>query len=204
MELYFLDDSFNVLAGPLDELTSVVWKVRYFETGTFTLHFPRNLLSKVNGAVYVRTGDNDGPIRCGRIEYLETSDDGGCEIGGHLLEILLADRVISGKRTYQGSLTDAVLAAVRENLNNQIITIGDCALISDNVTVSSEWDNLADWLYSILKPHGASFTVTLDPDTLLPVFRLVKGLDRSTDFCEAEPAIFSYSFGNIGSISLTK
>ncbi len=201
MELYFLDENFDVTAGPMDEFTSIVWEERYFETGTFTLHFPRALLAAIGEATYVRTGD-DGPIRCGRIEYVETADDGGCEMGGHLLEVLLSDRVIEGKKTYSGEVTQAVCRAVRENLRGLSLAVEEGDSLGETVTFSGEWDNLAAKLYAVLKPYGASFTITLDRETNRPVFRVVRGKNRSTTGGEHQPAIFSSSFGNIVSISM--
>ena len=200
MELYFLDSSFNPIEI-LDDFSSVVWAEKFYEIGTFTLHFPRSLIPKIKDAAFVRTSYVEGEAKCGRIDYLSSDTDGDCELSGHLLEVLLYDRIITGNGVYSGTVTDAVTDAIRDNLRGCGVTIADDQPeISDEVSLSYDHDNLAKWLYSALKPHGASFRVILDEETGLPVFSLVRGCDRTTDSPEADAAVFSSSFGNIVSI----
>lgn len=210
MDLYFLDAQFEPVTGAVDVCSSIVWSERYFENGTFTLHFPKELLPSVYDAVYVRTGVENGRIKCGRIAYVLTDDEeesGGCELGGTLLESLLDDRVLAGKGCYTGTLTGAVCAAVADNLRDCGVVLGDSAVIDDAVSLTYEWDTLSEWLYSVLRPFGASYRIELDPDKNVPVFRIVQGLDRSsgvgdtlTESYNTWQAVFSTSFGNIASI----
>lgn len=201
-EVFLLGSDFSLIFGPIDYFSSVVWSERYFEAGTFTLHFPREMIGDFAGAAYVTDGE-----KCGRIEYLVTDEDGGCELGGHLLEALLGDRIMFGKGSYSGTVTEAVTAAVKANLRELGVVIGRSVEISDSVTLPYEWDDLSEWVYSVLKPYGASYKITLDWEMMKPVFTIVKGADRSSDSLEdtpddTQPAIFSASFGNIVSISL--
>lgn len=201
-EIFLLDKSFSLIFGPIDSLSSIVWSERYFESGTFTLHFPREMIGSFAGAAYVADGE-----KCGRIEYLVTDEDGGCELGGHLLEVLLSDRRMVGKGSYSGTVTEAVTAAVEANLRELGVVVGESVDIADNVTLPYEWDDLSEWVYSVLKPYGASYRITLDWQTMKPVFAVVKGADRSSESlsdtsADTQPAIFSASFGNIVSISL--
>lgn len=211
MDLYFLGEDFSLLDGPIDEFTSIVWSERFNEVGTFTLHFPRFLIGRVNTASYVRCSpaDNGGRILCGRIEYLTTADDGDCEMGGHMLEVLLQDRIMYGKGTYTGTVSGAALSAVNENLRNNALTTitisSDSAEIAESVTAGYEWDSLSDWLYSLLTPYGASYRIELDADTMKPVFRIITGTDLTSDAnVDAQPAVFSSSFGNIVLIGLER
>lgn len=201
-ELYFLDEAFRLIEGPVEDMTSVVWSERYFEPGTFTFHFPRETVKRIAGASYVRSGKNAaGDVFCGRIEYLRTDTDGDCEMGGHMLECLLGDRVVHGGQTWTGALTDAVLAAVRDNLRGSPVKIGaEHVRIGDGVTLTSDWEPLSGWLYATLRPCGASYRVRLD-ETDTPVLSLVMGRDLSTGACD-QPVIFSASFGNIFSIEM--
>lgn len=208
MDIYFLNGEFEPITGAIDECTSVVWSERYFENGTFTLHMPRELLPSVYEAKYVRTGVENGRIKCGRIEYIIADDEeesGSCELGGHLLESMLSDRVMSGRGCYTGTVTEAVCAAVEANLRGCGVELGEGVAIGTEVSLSYEWDVLSDWLYSVLRPFGASYRIELDPERNVPIFRIVCGIDRSTEGAESEPynegqAVFSASFGNITSV----
>lgn len=210
MDLYFLDADFMPLTGPADGCSSIVWSERYFENGSFTLHFPKELLPSVYDAVYVRTGVENGRIKCGRITYVLTDDEeeaGGCEMGGKMLESLLDDRVLAGKGCSSGPLTQAVVSAVEANLRFCGVEIGESEWIDDAVSLTYEWDTLSEWLYAVLRPFGASYRIELDPERNVPVFRIVRGIDRSSGVGQnlsenynLGQAVFSSSFGNIVSI----
>ncbi len=205
MELYFLNEEFSPISGPVDCFTSVVWSERYFEVGTFTLHFPREILPSVMDATYVSSSAADGEIKCGRIDYIATGEDGDCEMGGRLLESLLSDRVIYGKGAYAGKVWEIIDDAVKRNLRGCDVTIGESASVIGDALLTYEWDCLSDWLYSALRPFGASFTVKLDPDSGKPVFRVVCGKNRTVEESLAsgiQPAVFSSSFENINSIDI--
>ncbi len=210
MDLYFLDENFAPISGAMDEFSSIVWSERYFETGSFTLHFSKEMLPEIYDAVYVRTGIEDGRIKCGRIEYVvaDSGEDGDCEMGGRLLEALFDDRRMSGKGCCSGTLTEAVHQAVTANLRGCGVVIGESsAVINDEVSLTYEWDSLSEWLYSVLRPFGASYRIELDPKENVPVFRIVCGFDRSSGVGSSVSenyntwqAVFSTSFGNISSI----
>lgn len=199
MELYFLKEDFSLLDGPIDSCTSVVWYERYFETGTFVLHFPRGIVRRVMNAAYVCTSGDDGEIKCGRVEYLSTEEGSDCRMGGRILECILGDKIMEGSGVYSGTVTEAVTLAVAACLGDGDITVGECAEIPEEADLPYSWNNLSDWVYSALKPYGASYTVKLDKDSGLPVFRIVKGEDRTVS---GDAAVFSTSFGNISSISV--
>lgn len=205
MELYFLNEDFSPISGPVDYFTSVVWSERFFEMGTFTLHFPRVHLPEIMDAVYVSTSAADGEIKCGRIDYIVTGDEGDCEVGGRMLESLLSDRVVYGSGICPGNVSEIVDWAVRENLRDCGVVLGECDEVSDYATLAYEWDYLSEWLYSALRPYGASFTVKLDSDLGKPVFRVVKGKNRTVEdslITGLEPAVFSSHFGNINSFDI--
>ena len=205
MELYFLDENFSLIEV-LDDFSSVVWSEKFYSVGSFTIHFPREYVAQVKDAVYVRTSYSNGEAKCGRIERISVRDGGDCTIGGKMLEALIGDRIIEGCGSSDGRLTDAVIAVVEENLRGCGVEIAaDQPLLADEVSLAYSYDNLADWLYSVLKPYGASFSVTLDADADKPVFRLVKGIDRSSDSSSSEQAaVFSSSFGNIVSLDFER
>ncbi|MBQ2277818.1 MAG: hypothetical protein II333_04540, partial [Clostridia bacterium] len=162
MELYFLDAQFEPITetGVADLFSSVVWSERYFENGSFTLHFSKEFLPFVREAVYVRTAADaeNGQMRCGRITYILTDNEengGECEMGGYLLESLFDDRLLAGKGCYTGNLTEAVRAAVADNLRGcGVVLGGDDVILDDEVSLTYEWDILSDWLYSVLRPFG--------------------------------------------------
>ena len=92
MELYFLNMNYKVIAGPIDEFTSAVWKEKYYEVGNYTIHLPKKFSQVARSAEYIRTDFNSsGECKCGRVDTVKisTGDDGECEVRGVLLEGLL-------------------------------------------------------------------------------------------------------------------
>ncbi len=206
MELYFLDTDFSLIFGPFEEFTSLVWSERYFEAGRFTLHIPRRYAASVSAAAYVRSGfDSVGKCRCGRIGYISADEDGGCEIGGVMLEGILADSLMYSKNTLsasEGRITEVLLGAIENNLASAPIVIDaeNSIEIEGTGTFSWEWENVSEWLYGVLKPYGASYRVELGEDNVMRL-TIVSGADRSEDGGEGvQRAIFSASYGNIFSL----
>ncbi|MBE6568902.1 MAG: hypothetical protein E7658_01620 [Ruminococcaceae bacterium] len=203
MEIYFLDRNFAVLNTPLDTMVSVVWSLRYYSCGTFTVVFPgcdSAVAEIASAAVYLCDR-----LHCGRIEYVSVTGD-GIELRGRMLECLLSDRLLPRNVTYTGSLTDAVLEAVRDTAGDLPVDIDPEQPIMDTeAAFSGSREPLGEWLYEMLRPYGMSFSVTYDGTAQRGVFRLIRGIDRSFDGDgEAEKAVFSEEFGNIASLTFEK
>ena len=207
MDLYFLNDSFGLTDGPVDGFTSVVWSERYFETGTFTLHFPRAMYARLADAAFVRTAESDGQILCGRIDYRGIGEDGDCELSGRLLEAILDERLLVGRGTASGTVTDCVRTVLTDALGDDIVLGEPLLSIPDEVTLSYDWESVSDWLRRVLRPYGASFRLRLEEvdNTLVPVLRLIRGLDRTVgNEGGADPAVFSAAFGNLAAIEVER
>lgn len=207
MELYFLDEDFSVICGPCDLFTSAVFRERFFSVGTFEIHMPVSEWSRIRDAVYVRTGYEGGECLCGRIGYSAVSvgSDSSpcCELGGEMLECLLADRVLPGAGSVAGRLGESALGVIGQNLRGSPIGIGDDApsdadaVLESEVSLSWDCENAASWLYRILSPHGASFRIRLSGERA-PLLTLTTGTNRSAD------TALSTSYGNIASLELER
>jgi len=200
MELYLLDESFNITDGPIDEALSAVWEERFSEPGAFRIVFPRALFERVSRAVYVSAVTDAGACLCGRVEYVTAREGGECEIGGRLLEALICDTVLRGGETYTGKLSDVLRTVLDANLaHTPVVTSEDFCTIEDEVTFETSWQNLADWLYAILKPYMASFSVKLIHG--VPNLSIIRGRDRSSEGADGSTRVlFSTSYGNIGGV----
>ncbi len=197
MELYFLDRSYKRMTDPIDTALSVVWSHRFFECGTFRVIFPPDagILAAARSAYFIATGaDEDGNVCCGRIEYIGLLGEEGLEVSGRMLECILCDRVIVSPWNYTGTVSDAVFSAVVMNQRGLYVNVAaDSDVIPEPVTVATEWDELADWIYRMLRPFGASFTVTLDVERGAPLFRIVTPKKEAS-------VVFSGSFENIAEV----
>ena len=223
MELYFLDADFSVLCGPCDSFTSAVFRERFFSVGSFEIHLPLFEWSLIRDAVYVRTGYEGGECLCGRIGYSSLSvgstRTGECEVGGEMLECLLADRVLPGVGNVSGKLGESALGVISGNLRGSPIVIETAAetspedsdetsgeasaeaaavsALDGEAALSWDFDNAASWLYKVLSPVGASFRIRLT-GAKVPTLTLSLGADHSAD------TVLSTSYGNIASLELER
>ncbi len=191
MELYFLDKGLNRITQPIDTVISLIWRMRFFECGSFRAVFPLDvrLTAAAQKAEYL-CAVRDGTIRCGRIETCEITAD-GIRLEGRLPECLLADHVIEGRFLRAGMVSAAVLRVVSENCRELPLAMGaDSDVIERMGSFSADWDNLASWVYRVLRPYGASFRVELDPEMGVFLFRVVNPVRENG-------MVFSSSFGNI-------
>lgn len=190
MELYFLDKDLNRLTFPIDRVKSLVWRMRFFECGTFRAVFPFD--AKINltakEAEYL-CSVYEGEIRCGRIDSVEITGE-EVVVTGKMCECILRDRMIEGWFLMAGTVSNAVLSAVKENSRGLPLVVEEDPDAVDAVGIFSvEWENLSAWIYRVLRPYGASCSVELDPDGGAFVFRVVRHAVESG-------AVFSSSFGN--------
>ncbi len=198
MELYFLDKNLNRITPPIDRVISVRWQLRFFECGTFRAVFPsdRAILTAAREGEYL-CSSHDGVLRCGRIENVAYTAD-RVEVSGRMSECLLADRVIEGRFLMAGYVHNVVMSAVSVNLRELPLELGEDSAELEGVGIFSvEWQNLSAWAHRVLKPYGATYTVTLDEERGAFVFRVVKGRSESG-------AVFSTSYGNILSLEYGK
>ena len=203
MEIYFLDDEFSILDGPIDEITSAVVEERYFDVGSFTLRFPKSIFRRADEASYVLISDSGGEI-CGRVDYLSASYDDECEMGGGLLETLISDVIMQGGITYSGKLSDVIRSVLIDNLSHSGITVSaEMPPLFDEVTFMSDWTDLASFLYGVLRPYGASLRVVLKCG--IPTVEIYTGRDLTSNSArDGGCAVFSASLGNITSLEYEK
>lgn len=201
MELYFLNRSFTQISCPIDDFTSAVWSEKYYEVGDFTVHMPKAHFSVAKDAVYIRTDfDENGECKCGRIHNLTVNADGDCTVSGVLLEGLLSDRVMYRSGEKSGNVKTAALEAVSEHLRSLPVTIDEDGSddVSGEAVLSWEWDKMSEWLYGVLRPYGASYTVKLHLGDSTPKLRIVCGEDVS------DSVVFSGDYGSIASLEYEK
>lgn len=192
MEVFFLDKDLKRLSLPVERVISLEWRLRFFECGTFSALFgmDRALYGGVRQAEYL-CSSHEGTVRCGRIEGVTALGEGILSVRGRMAECLLDDRVILESFSRSGALSDVILQALSENSRGLPITVGeDSDVIPTEGVFTAQWENLAAWIYGVLRPFGASFTLTPDRGGNGFVFRIVH---RS----EAKKGVLSASFGNI-------
>ena len=212
-ELYFLDRSLSVTAGPIDDFISLVWEERYGACGSFTLVLPMNraLFAAALSSDYLEVRGRQGLGRLEKISYSGGSGDGTLTVSGRMAESLLADRIIPRGTVVSGDVCAALEAVVTANAGEgaseraipHLTVCAAEALLDDNGEPLSVEDRpygkqLDEWLYETLGAFGASYRIVPDYDTGKLLFSIYRGCDRTQEQEENSFAVFSASFSSSG------
>lgn len=212
-ELYFLDRTLGVTAGPIDDFVSLVWREQYSTCGTFTLVLPmqRDLFSAALTAAYLEVRGRTGLGRVEKVTFTGGESGGTMTVSGRMAESLLSDRIIPRGTVVSGNLCAALEAVVHANAG---AGAGDRAIPCLTVRTSQELTDAAgqvlsvddhvngrvldEWLYEVLAAHGASYRMVPDFAAGVLVFEIYRGLDRTQTQEDNAYAVFSASFSSAG------
>ncbi len=212
-ELYFLDPSLAVTAGPIDRYVSLIWREQYDACGSFTLVLPTDsaVFAAVLSAAYLEVRGRRGLGRVEKVTYSGGDGGGTVTVSGRMAESLLADRIIPRRTVVSGPLCAAVEAVVAANAGAGAgeraiphLTVRAAVALTDDagnpLTLSDHVTGrpLDEWLYEVLGAVGASYRIVPDFDAGTLVFEIYRGLDRTQAQTENAFAVFSASFSSAG------
>ena len=201
MELYLLDGKFNCVGMVTDAVKCRVTR-RFFSPGDMVFT-PLSRDLPISGE-YVY---DPAVGYCGVIEGFSYAD-GLTEVYSRSLEALLDRRIIHGGGRFSGNVESAVRLAVTRNAiderNLAGLVLGDTIGLTDRGYMETSWSVLSGWIYSVLRPCGVSFSVTLDTERKVPVFSLVRYENRTRGQKNHPPVVFSESLGNVRDLSVEK
>ena len=189
MEFYLLNGDFENI-GILDSVTEAQIIRRFHSPGEIRIKLAAG--KKVReSAKYIYEAESDsGAV----IEKISGKHGEGVVLSGRMLECLLERQLIKTTMHHAGDLESAVRFAVY----NYAIASGavpnlvlrDTSGLSASVGIPFDRMPLSEWLYGVLKPCGASFSVKLDTAAAKLYFNIVCGVDRTADQKSVPPVIF--------------
>ena len=212
-ELYFLDRSLAVTAGPIDGFISLVWREQYDTCGTFTLVLPMNteLFSAALTADYLEVRGRGGLGRVEKVTFTGGENGGTMTVSGRMAESLLSDRIVPRGTVVSGTLCAALEAVVDANAGMgageraiPCLTVRESSPLTDAsgrvLTVDDRVNGRAldEWLYEVLAAHEASYRIVPDFAAGVLVFEIYRGLDRTQMQEDNAYAVFSASFSSAG------
>lgn len=201
MELYLLDGNFSCVGMVTEAYWCRVTR-RFFSPGDMVFAPRENDLPLAGEYVY-------DPVSgyCGVIEGFKY-DGGITEVHSRSLEALLERRIIHGGGRFSGSVESAVRLAVTRNAiderNLAGLVLGDTIGLTDRGYMETSWSVLSEWIYSVLRPCGASFAVELDMEQRVPKFNLTRYENRTRGQKKLPPVVFSESLGNVRDLYVEK
>ncbi len=204
MDLILLDSDFNI-CGIVEKYSELRWNRRYFSAGDFELRLSPEYFENLRAARYIYHSENDETAIIENVRY-DLDGDGRHLLyaGGRMLEALFFDRVIDKTVMLEGNIETAV-----NDLVMKIAMTGDRKierlLISStdgfDYTVSEQVTgrNLMEFLYTLLRSYGLSFSLHYDYLYDDISFQIYGGKNRSRSQSVNSVAVFSTDFENIKS-----
>lgn len=189
MEFYLLNDDFKNI-GILGRVLEAQIVHRFHAVGEVTVKLsPEEKIP--SGAAYIYDPESRS---CAVIEKTVCRHGESITLKGRMLECLLERQMVRSSGVYLGRVDSAVRFAVEKYAMNSgcvpNLVLSYIAEIDGEGAVNFEWIPLSEWLYGVLKPHGASFKVILDTASDKLYFSVVKGVDRTSEQGEVPPVIF--------------
>lgn len=190
MDVYLLDYNFEI-AAIVDDYTSLIWRRKYYECGDFELHCSHDLFSVIaTEAKYVYRPDRS---EVGIIEnYGLAYPTSYCK--GRFLESMLRDKIIWPQVSFVGAYPSDIALQLIGSLMPDISCMS-VPNIGKKITTQVTGDNLAEYLYAMLKTAEASLSLTCDLHTKQLVFSVWQGSDRRIS------AVFSTEWDNLVSMT---
>lgn len=225
VELKFLNKNLE-LVGIIDTATSVQWKERFNEVGTFEIYVQIDDYVKdiLLNSFFVMRNDSE---RIGVIRYFDklTSVEEGdyVTIIGKFAEDLIGQRIIRYRRNFISySRGDIIINLLNDNLLNPPLNDGETVsprkmslfdttindFLDDSEHISAqpnyeETDNLLEYILQLLNEINSSIKVTLNDSNKLQI-TLFNGIDRSISQTENSFVLFSKNFDNLISSNFTR
>lgn len=200
MELVLLGENFEILHMPIDDFTSLQWRRRWAEAGSFELHLSKEFFAAAKAASYLYQGEDADTMMIQAIEYED--DRGDVTLTGVSLSALLGDVIIPRTETLRGTLESEVRRVVKKYAidgDQKIpkLALGELQGFAETVDTQVTGVSLQEMLYTLLPPKSMSYQLRYDFSADQIFFEVLHGKDRTQDQEENAWAIFSTSRENL-------
>ncbi len=208
MELYIYDSD-KTLLGIIDEIASLVWTRRYWACGEFSLLVPMTekhaSLLKLGRIILRRDCDEAGQIR---YRHITKDADGleSIELQGMFLTHWIGKRLIIPMINVEAG-THELLARI---VNDNLVAPADPRRMVPNLVIdlsgvssepyaytSEEFANAFDVCEARAQVAKLGFKITTDPRTKQHIFKVYKGVDRTSGQTVNPMCVFSPDFDNV-------
>lgn len=209
MLLYVLNANREII-DTVEVFKSLIWTTRFQASGDFELVLPastHNFELFKNGKYLVRV---DRPTQGMFIKniQLDTDIENGdyLTVTGKSISSLLEQRIIWEQTIVEGIPEDCIIELVLQNIAYfasadryiDVLNIGEYVESENTMEAQFTGDNLAEAVQSICKAYGLGYTIDVDLQYgTFFTFRILNGLDRSSNQNTNPRVIFSNEFDNL-------
>ena len=207
MEIWFLDDYFQISSMPIEDFSSFEWTENWNEPGSYILYLDFKYFPEIANSRYIYNSEARKAATIETINYTQASGN-KVKITGRTLEALLERRVaqVSWHSTSDALVEESAYAAFQRfasptsNRSLEGMTAGDHVqgYTETGAVAVAAGDNLLDFYYSVLPVHGMSPLVVYDFDLESLYLTCLHQTDRTIDNVDGfSPILLSGSFENV-------
>lgn len=191
--------------GLVDDYSSLIWTIRYYECGDFEIVVPADTkhINMLQRGYYVTREDDE---HVGIIEDFSLSVDEDQNeqmiVTGRFLSSILDRRIIATQTQLYGTVSAGISSLINDAIISPVIEarkIDNFYVNATNFTERLEAQytgkNLLETVEDICKTNHIGFKTTLDNGKF--VFSLFKGVDRSYNQSENPRVVFSDEYDNL-------
>jgi Siphovirus ReqiPepy6 Gp37-like protein len=212
MDIYVYDKSFNAL-GIIDRFTSLIWKRKYYKSGSFELHLFLPQASK--DALYLigllQKGNilmkEDSPEEAGYIEDI-ILDDAGSEtivVKGYFVDNLIKERFVWMMHSYSGTIEEVMKNFVSnncilpENPNRVVpnLVLSNARGVTKQANEVNSFGSLNELMEELAVKYDVGWRVLFDLVNKKYVFDVFEGKDSSVNQTKNPHTIFSIDYENV-------
>lgn len=205
MEIIVYDRNLYRL-GSIENHTSLQWKRKYYECGTFELHCPvtdENLALLQPGNIIRPKGKSEAAVIRGDQTEEESTLVNEIVRNGYFLPIYFNDRLTGPLFSYSGTCEDAMRYIISQATEIPLMEVADGTGDETEITFQATYKNVLTYLTKLAKFCEVGFRVIPDFKTKKMTFETYKGIDRTTRQGDSPRVIFSESYNNLNSAKHT-
>ena len=192
--------------GQIENHTSLQWRRKYYEAGTFELHCPvtdENLRLLKPGNILAKGDKTEAAIIRGDETEEESTLINEIVRTGYFLPIYFNDRVTGPVFNYSGTCENAMRFIINRITPIPYLELGEALGDDTAVDFQATYKNTLDYLTKLAKAAEIGFRVRPDFKEKKMIFETYKGIDRTQRQGRNPRVIFSEDYKNLNRVKHT-
>lgn len=187
------------LRGIIENQTSLLWRRKYFEPGSFELYAPitnDNLsLLTIGNLITMRGQDDAGTIE--DIAYEESLQKNEIVAKGRFLAAYMGRRLIKGTVNVSGPIESTMRMLLLNAAPIPLVELGTIQGFQPSATGQITYKNLLNFMVKLAKAGNLGFRFRPDFNSKRIYFEVYSGVDRGVEQSQNNRVIFSENYDNL-------
>ena len=198
MELWIYDRNLR-FKGIIENHTSLIWRRKFYECGTFELHAPitSNNLELLKPGNIITKGDKKEAAVIRGMKDEESTEVMELARTGYFLPIYFNDRLTGPTINYSGTIENAMYKLANTPIPIPRLTLADKKGFEERTTFQATYKNTLTYLEKLARAGAMGYRIIPNFEEKILIFEVYKGKDRSMAQTENSRVIFSETYGNL-------